>query len=54
MTMPILTAFCAFELPAAAAVMPSIAMVREIHLLNMAGLRWINVSRAEIPEYALA
>jgi hypothetical protein len=37
-TMPILTV-CAFELPAAAAVMPSIAMVRVIELLNMAVLR---------------
>jgi hypothetical protein len=41
MTMPILTAFCAFELLAAAAVIPSIAMIREIHLLNMAVLRWV-------------
>jgi hypothetical protein len=50
MTMPILTTFCAFELLAAAAVMPRIAMLWAIHLLNMAGLRWVvgAVSRRSI------
>jgi hypothetical protein len=39
MTMPILTAFCAFAPLAVAAVMPSIAMLRAKDLLNMAVLQ---------------
>jgi hypothetical protein len=44
--MPILRVFCALALPAAEAVIPNIAMVRVMHLLSIAILRWVVVGAA--------
>jgi len=53
-TMPILRVFCALALPAAEAAIPNIAMVRAMHLLNMAILRSVVVGAALVNMLRLA